>query len=416
MNGQLYIFKGIYERHFSLKRYLETQRAFSKLDTNEFINKIVAELPKSPYYSTESSWYREDGENAYIPVEGLLTQEIDLFSMLYFGEKQTSYKAIIDSIAKAESNSSIKNIYFEINSGGGYSDGMYSVLDAISSSSKNTFAVVGDYCCSAAYGIASQCGKIIARNNGSLFGSIGVAATFSDWSGFNEKMGVKEITLTNDDSTDKRPDIATDSGKQVYKEWLNDDFEVFFEYISNGRSKNSSAFSAEAVKSLKGRVVPAKKAVALGLADSIEKNYIASVGIKSGSGENTSSAKKQFSEGEKMTLTELLSSDQDAKKEHDAVVASASAVASDQAVTAERTRMMNILTKGGVAMSATIADSLQSGKSFEQFAVAMLDVHSAKPSFAADMPPMSVISPQDEAQKAGIVSASEKELALISKL
>lgn len=406
-NGHLYVFKGLYEKHFSLKRYLDGQRAFSRMGGDEIIGRIKAELPKSPYYSTEESWYRESGNAAFIPVEGLLTNEVDVFEMLYFGAKQTSYKAIVDSLAKAKANPAIETAYLEINSGGGYSEGMYDVLEAIRDFGKKTVAVVGDFCCSAAYGIASQCDQIIAKNNGSTFGSIGVAASFSDWSGFYEKMGVKEFTLTNDESTDKRPDMKTEHGRSVYVEWLNADFEVFFEYIQTGRSKNS-AFSAEGVKNLRGKVVTAKKAVALGLADMIQKNYIESNSVSVGSA-SSANIEKQTNRGVEMKdLKALCAEDESLQTQLDSMLAEASksampdsqalAVAAETARKAENERMMSIITKSGAQMSAVVVDALSTRKTLADYAIAMLDVHgkTAQANFGS-VPGIQAPNPQAEA-------------------
>lgn len=425
MNGHLYIFQSLYARHFSLKRYLDSQKSLSRMSEDQIAGRIKAELPKSPYYSTEAAYYREIGDSAFIPVQGLLTPEVDVFEMIMWGTKQTSYKAIIDSLEMAQNNPDITTAYLEINSGGGYSDGMYETLDAISDfreSGKKCIAVVSDYCCSAAYGIASQCDLIVAKNNGSTFGSIGVAATFTDWSAFYEKMGVKEITITNDDSTDKRPDISTDHGKAVYVSWLNADFEVFFEYIQSGRSKNT-AFLVDQIKALKGKVVTAKKAVALGLADMIQKNYIetnSNGGNKSGI---SASAGVTINKGAEMpTLKELCAQDENLQKELDSMLGEVSksdsaslAVAEEKGANAERTRMLSIIDNSGVQMSATAKDALITGKSLEQYAVTMLSVHTGKSLKTPDaLPSIPSVDPQEEALL--VADDSQKSKSFIDKL
>jgi len=401
MSGHLYIFQSLYAKHFSLKRYLDSQKSFSRMNEDQIAGRIKAELPKSPYYSTEAAYYRESDDSAYIPVVGLLTPEVDVYEMITWGTKQTSYTAIVDSLAKAKNNPSIKTVYLEINSGGGYSDGMYETLDAIADfreTGKKCIAVVSDYCCSAAYGIASQCDTIVAKNNGSTFGSIGVAATFTDWSAFYEKMGVKEITITNDDSTDKRPDLSTDHGKEVCVEWLNADFEVFFEYIQSGRAKNT-AFSTDQIKALRGKVVTAKKAVALGLADMIQKNYIESNNGGNKSGGVVASASVTTNKGAGMpTLKELCAQDENLQKELDSMLGEASK--SDSA-SVERARMMAIIDNSGIQMSATAKDALSTGKTLEQYAVSMLSVHAGKPQANANALPMvPAVDPQVEASLA----------------
>lgn len=407
-SGHLYIFQSLYAKHFSLKRYLDSQKSFSRMNEDQIANRIKAELPKSPYYSTEAAYYRESGDSAYIPVVGLLTPEVDVYEMIMWGTKQTSYAAIVDSLAKAKNNPAIKTAYLEINSGGGYSDGMYETLDAIADfreSGKKCVALVSDYCCSAAYGIASQCDTIVAKNNGSTFGSIGVAATFTDWSAFYEKMGVKEITITNDDSTDKRPDLATEQGKAVYVEWLNADFEVFFEYIQSGRSKNT-AFNDVQIKALKGKVVTAKKAVALGLADTIQKNYIESNSTGWNQSGDFASAGGTLNKGAGMpTLKELCAQDENLQKELDSMLGEASktdsasvAVAEEKGANAERARMMAIIDNSGIQMSATAKDALSTGKTLEQYAVSMLSVHAGKPQVNANSLPMvPAVDPREEA-------------------
>jgi hypothetical protein len=201
--------------------------------------------------------------------------------------------------------------------------------------------------------------------------------------------------------------MKTEHGRSVYTEWLNADFEVFFEYIQNGRSKNS-AFSPEGVKNLRGKVVTAKKAVALGLADMIQKNYIESNSVSVGSA-SSANIEIQTNRGVEMKdLKALCADDAELNAQLDSMLAEASksampdsqalAVAAETARKAENERMMSIITKSGAQMSAVVVDALSTGKTLADYAIAMLDVHGKAPQAnLGQVPGIQAPNPQAEA-------------------
>lgn len=115
-------------------------------------------------------------------------------------------------------------IIFEFETGGGYSNAVASVIDAIvqfKSSGRMTYASV-DMACSAGYHIASFCDKIYANSRSAIFGCVGTKWEARDFSKGLEKEGIKNITVLSDSTPDKGKefDDAINGKPKLLKEHL----------------------------------------------------------------------------------------------------------------------------------------------------------------------------------------------------
>jgi len=170
----------------------DRELAQSKIKELSFygVDELREEL--SVYFNQRHSMKIENG-NAFIHVKGVLLCDA---SPLDLGMGNTSYAEIIEDIEASESNSSIKNQVFIIDSPGGTVAGMLEAQNAIANSSKKTYAYIIN-ATSAAYGLASQCQHVASAPSGTS-GNIGTILSWMDYSKYLESMGITSKVITNE--------------------------------------------------------------------------------------------------------------------------------------------------------------------------------------------------------------------------
>lgn len=204
------------------------------------------------------------GSTMEVLVEGVLTEKPDLWAA-WFGGGNTTYDSIVQALASARTDDTVKEVVLRVNSPGGTVDGLFDALGAIEgfrADSGKKLRVIASKAQSAAFAIASAAGPIQAKNAGSMFGSIGTAIDFSMWS------GMKTISITNTESPDKRPNPETEEGRAVITRQLDALNEIFVDAIARGRGT-----TVEDVTKNYGRGASfvAAEAKRLGMIDSLPK-------------------------------------------------------------------------------------------------------------------------------------------------
>lgn len=200
------------------------------------------------------------GSTAEIRIEGILTKKADFFAM-FFGGGNTTYTSIRTALGIAEADPKIRDVVLCIDSPGGSVDGLFECLDAIAAfrtSSGKKIRTRAENAQSAAYGCAAEGGNIEATGPGATFGSIGTAASFFVYD--------KEVTLTNTDSPDKRPDLTTAEGKAVVVKYLDQLNFEFVRCIARGRGVDAKTVTEDYGR---GASMTAREAKRLGLIDKI---------------------------------------------------------------------------------------------------------------------------------------------------
>lgn len=168
--------------------------------------------------------------NADIRIEGALTKSPDFWSF-FFGGGNATYTSIISSLAIAAADPDVKTIRLLVDSPGGNVDGLFETLAAIEqvrAMPNKKLSVFASNALSAAYGISAAAGTIEAASQGSRFGSIGVAVRAINY-------GDVVVDITNTDSPDKRPNVATEEGRAVVRRELDAIHELFVDTIARGR-------------------------------------------------------------------------------------------------------------------------------------------------------------------------------------
>lgn len=222
----------------------------------EAFNRQLAECASTG----EPRIFRRAGDVAEIQVHGVLTPKPDFYAY-YYGGGNTTYPEIIQSLALAAADPSIRRVVLNVASPGGYVAGLFDTLAALETfpKPKETFAAQAD---SAAYAIAALGGKITATNPAAEFGSVGVCATYVKYD-YEEV-----IDITSSNAPDKRPDPGTEQGQAVIRRYLDAIEDLFVDAIAKGRGT-----TAEDVTSNYGRgaVMLANAAKKLGLIDKVAK-------------------------------------------------------------------------------------------------------------------------------------------------
>lgn len=226
---------------------------------------LTAQLPRPAANREAPASLTIDGRTATIRVEGVLTPTPDLMAEVY-GEPNTTYADLQDSLQAALADSAVKEIVWSIDSPGGAVDGLFALLDDIEdarAAGRKPMRALASNAHSAAYGIAAAVGNITAANRMSSFGSVGVAT-----SGFIQG-GIcgTVVDLTSSDAPEKRPNLATEEGKAVVVKYLDQLAAEFMGTIARGRGVEPGAVAAGYGR---GSSMLAGAALEAGLIDAIQ--------------------------------------------------------------------------------------------------------------------------------------------------
>lgn len=243
------------------------------------------------------------GNNAEINIEGVLTDVPDFFAM-FFGGGNTTYGEIVQALAEAQADPNVDNITLRINSPGGLVSGLFDALSAIQATTKPIKAVVGTVAASAAFAIAAQADSIVAENQMTQFGSIGVVAKFF--------VPEDEVTITSTEAPNKAPDVTTPEGAAIIRRELDAVHDVFVSSIATGRGTTEDKVNSDFGR---GALVLAADALSRKMIDSLLDDNL-------GATETNARNKPGTSEARAMDLNEL-------KRDHPDVYAQAVQVGTD---------------------------------------------------------------------------------------
>lgn len=162
------------------------------------------------------------------------------------GQGPCSYTAIRDAFDAMLEDASVTAIVLRIESPGGMASGCFDLADHIyeSRGRKPIHALVDDYAFSAAFAIASACDDIWVSRTGGV-GSVGVCCFHNDWSGANEKMGLKVTAIyAGEHKIDFSADFPLREGAQSWlQQHVDADYKMFVESVARYRG-----LSAETVQ------------------------------------------------------------------------------------------------------------------------------------------------------------------------
>ena len=276
--------------------------------------------------------YEEEGDEARITVEGLLTMNGPSPIDRLFGDVGTSYKRIIAACNRA-SASACERITFAINSPGGEVNGADHTWQAIRalSSSKPCTAENYGIMASAAYWLASACQRITATSPACEQGSIGVKQVLIDDSGLRDAIGLKKITIVSKNAPRKSEDPSKKADLTEMQKRCDAVEAVFIARVSEGRGvsekkvisdfgQGAVLISSEAKDAGMIDAIVAPRGIPKAFAPAITDPYrrTASAGLAASAETPAAPAAISESGRKHMTLKELLASDAAALAEYNA--------------------------------------------------------------------------------------------------
>jgi protease-4 len=168
-------------------------------------------------------------------------------------------------IKKAEEDPGVKAVIFEINSPGGSVVASREIAFAVGEMKKPTLCWMGDVAASGAYWIASSCDHIMADPL-SLTGSVGVTASYLEFSRLFEKYGITYEQITSGERKDIGSPFrnVSESERSKLEYIVNETFSFFLNDVKIKR--NLTQEQMDGISS--GDIFLGKDAVEIGLIDS----------------------------------------------------------------------------------------------------------------------------------------------------
>lgn len=208
------------------------------------------------------------GAVAVVPILGRITPRPrrGLLGMLLGG---TSIQKLRSTLRELMADEQIGSIVLDVDSPGGSVDGTPELADEISAAAnrKPIVAVADTWAASGAYWLASQASKVIVSPSGQV-GSIGVYATHIDYTAFNAQRGLKyTIVSAGKYKVEGHPDLPlSDEGRTHMQQMVDVYYDMFVSAVARGRDVSDETVREQFGQ---GRMVMAKEAVKLGMADEV---------------------------------------------------------------------------------------------------------------------------------------------------
>lgn len=203
-----------------------------------------------------------------ITLRGLITPRGSFLSLLFGGGG--GLQAFRSQLREALHNDEVGSILIDVDSPGGSTDLLTETAAEIREArgDKPIVAISNTIAASAAYWIASQADELVVTPSGEV-GSIGVFAVHEDWSQFNESFGVLPTYIAAGKyKTEGNPDEPLDdAAKAALQATIDEFYGLFVDDVAAGRGVTSQVVRDDFGE---GRMVTAKRAVSLGMADRVE--------------------------------------------------------------------------------------------------------------------------------------------------
>lgn len=206
-----------------------------------------------------------------IGLSGLLVEEPISSPILPFGGSESPLARLTEELDKAAEDDEVKGIVLKINSPGGTtsaSDLIYHQLRRhAEKTGQKVVACLMGLAASGGYYVSLAADRIVAIPTG-ITGSIGVISLKFDLAGLMAKHGVKAEAIKSGPHKDMwslfRP--STEEERAIIKDLIQDQFERFKGLV---RERRSGVGEKELIEATSGRVMPASRALELGLIDKL---------------------------------------------------------------------------------------------------------------------------------------------------
>lgn len=174
------------EKLFEIQEIYKTHLRGEKIDAS------IIEAATGKQLKNEPAPYEVMNGVAIINVEGVLAKKMSLFTAISGG---TSTQLIAQEFKAAMADPEVNAILLYVDSPGGTVDGNLDLVNAVYEARKGKTKPIVAYTdglmASAAMWIGAAAGAIYITNDTAEVGSIGVVASHTDYSKFEEKIGIK---------------------------------------------------------------------------------------------------------------------------------------------------------------------------------------------------------------------------------
>lgn len=198
---------------------------------------------------------------AVVPVFGPIFPRANLVNASAGG---TALDAVMRDFRVALASSAVERVMLVFDSPGGVVSGLGEAASAIREAPKPVTGFVTGIAASAAYWLASQARELVLEPAASV-GSIGVVASMTRQVQPGSD-GRQAYEITSSGAPRKRPDPSTDEGRAAIQEEVDAIEAVFMADVAAGRKKTPAYVRREFGQ---GGMVPAARAVEVGMADRI---------------------------------------------------------------------------------------------------------------------------------------------------
>ena len=204
------------------------------------------------------------GNVAFIQINGMILTQAQ--ANLFGTTRDTSSTELVKRLEQIRDDASIKGIIFEINSPGGSGVASDEIAQAIAQVEKPTVSYIREVGASGAYWIAASTDKIYV-NRLSTVGSIGVIASYLDFSQFLERYNVTYQRFVAGENKDFGSPFAevTPEQRAHFESLLTELHEIFIQEVADGRNMSVAQIRPYA----DGSIFTGNRAVQIGLADDI---------------------------------------------------------------------------------------------------------------------------------------------------
>jgi signal peptide peptidase SppA len=248
-----------------IRDLLAFRAAGGKLTAEEIRERIDARLPEVEAASNAGST-RVRGGVMVLPLVGTITQRADMFTESS-GAASTERLAI--RFRQALADPEVGSIILDVDSPGGGVSGVEELSTEIfkARGQKPITAVANSLAASAAYWIATAADELVVTPSGEV-GSIGVFTMHQDLSLLLEKEGVKvELIAAGKYKTEANPfEPLTDEARAAIQTRVDEYYDLFVRAVARHRGVKPADVRNGFGE---GRVVGARQAVSLGMADRV---------------------------------------------------------------------------------------------------------------------------------------------------
>lgn len=204
---------------------------------------------------------------AIIPVDGVISKRMNLFTKISGG---ASTELIGRDIRAALADTSVHALILRVDSPGGTVDGTQELAQLIHAArgQKPIATYVDGMMASAAYWIGSAADKAYIGSDTNAVGSIGVVASHTDYSRYEENMGIKttEIYAGKYKRIASEHQPLSEDGRQYMQDMVDYLYSVFVADVAKQRGTDTETVLKNMAD---GRIFTGQQAVSAGLVDGV---------------------------------------------------------------------------------------------------------------------------------------------------